>query len=192
MKIVNEILDEHKNVVIGEDNFYTRILQIKMVLERHIHFIRLTRKIQMNLLKFETIEERTGKKVIKVTQALLILKFGGSLTHKGIEQAYKSDNTFLYRLYSSNQENEDGSIRLHLAYHNDLKCYSADEGLCLKTSASILKGLFKLDEPITPIISSMVRQDEDFNKLLDDSKSIHEFKGKLKKVLVNVLIMMEI
>ena len=38
----------------------------------------------------------------------------------------------------------------------------------------------------------MVRQDEDVNKLLDDSKSIHEFKGKLKKVLVNVLIMMEI
>ena len=188
LEIVNEILDENKNVVIGEDNFYTRIFQIKMVLERKIHFDGLTRKIQMKPLKFqETIEESSGKKIIKITQALLILKWGGSLTHAGIEQAYKLGNTFLYRLYPSNQENEDGLIRLHLTYRHDLKCYSADEGRCLKTSASFLKGLLKLDGPIIPIISSMVRQDEDVNKLLDDSESIHEFKGKIKESLSECL-----
>ena len=188
LEIVNEILDENKNVVIGEDNFCTRIFQIKMVLERKIHFDGLTRKIQMKPLKFnETIDETTGKKIIKITQALLILKWGGSLTHAGIEQAYKLGNTFLYRLYPSNQENKDGLIRLHLTYRHDLKCYSADEGRCLKTSASFLKGLLKLDGPIIPIISSMVRQDEDVNKLLDDSESIHEFKGKIKERLSECL-----
>ena len=188
LEIVNEILEENKQVVIGEDNFYTKIFQIKMVLERKIHFDGLTRKIQMKPLKFsETIDEKTGKKIIKVTQALLILKWGGSLTHAGLEQAYKLGRTFLYRLYPSNQENEDGLIRLHLTYRHDLKCYSADEGRCLKTSASFLKGLLKLDGPIIPIISSMVRQDEDVNKLLDDSESIHEFKGKIKEKLSECL-----
>ena len=188
LDIVNEILNENKNVVIGQDNFCTRIFQIKMVLERNIHFDGLTRKIQMKPLDFsETIDEKTGKKIMKVTKALLILKWGGSLTHAGIEQAYKLGRTFLCRLYPSNQENEDGLIRLHLTYRHDLKCYSADEGRCLKTSASFLKGLLKLDGPIIPIISSMVRQDEDVNKLLDDSESIHEFKGKIKEKLSECL-----
>ena len=188
LEIVNEILKENKQMIIGEDNFYTRIFQIKMVLERKIHFDGLTRKIQMKPLKFsETIDEKTGKNIIKVTQALLILKWGGSLTHAGIEQAYTLGSTFC-RLYPSNQENdEDGLIRLHMTYRHDLKCYSADEGRCLKTSASFLKGLLKLDGPIIPIISSMVRQDEDVNKLLDDSESIHEFKGKIKEKLSEML-----
>ena len=47
LEIVNEILSENKQMTIGEDNFYTRIFQIKMVLERKIHFDGLTRKIQM-------------------------------------------------------------------------------------------------------------------------------------------------
>jgi vacuolar-type H+-ATPase subunit I/STV1 len=50
-----------------------------------------------------------------------------------------------------------------------------------------LKGLLKLDGPIIPIISSMVRQDEEINKLLDDSESIHEFKGKIKEKLSECL-----
>ena len=187
LEIVNEILKENENETIGEDNFYTRIFQIKMVLERKIHFDGLTRKIQMKPLKFKEITDEENNKIIKVTQALLILKWGGSLTHAGLEQAYKLGNTFLYRLYPSGQENEDGLIRLHLTYRHDLKCYSADEGRCLKTSASFLKGLLKLDGPIIPIISSMVRQDEDVNKLLDDSESIHEFKGTIKEKLSECL-----
>ena len=178
LEIVNEILAENKQMIIGEDNFITRIFQIKMVLERNIHFDGLTRKIQMKPLKFNES---------KVTQALLILKWGGSLTHAGIEQAYKLGNTFLGTLYPSNEEDKNGLLRLHLTYRHDLKCYSADEGRCLKTSASFLKGLLKLDGPIIPIISSMVRQDQDVNKLLDDSESIHEFKGKIKEKLSECL-----
>ena len=44
LEIVNEILNENKQVIIGEDNFITRIFQIKMVLERKIHFDGLTRR----------------------------------------------------------------------------------------------------------------------------------------------------
>ena len=189
LEIVNDILDKNKDkqISIGSDNFYTRIFQIKMVLEQKINFDGLTRKIQMKPLKFTEILDENGKKINKITQALLILKWGGSLTHAGIEQARKLGSTFLYRLYPFHKNKSLGLLRLHNTYRHDLKCYSADEGRCLKTAASFLKGLLQLDGPIIPIISSMVRTDEDVNKLLDDSESIHEFKDKIKEKLSQCL-----
>ena len=189
LEIVNGILDKNKDkqISIGSDNFYTRIFQIKMVLEQKINFDGLTRKIQMKPLKFSEIIDENGNKINKITQALLILKWGGSLTHAGIEQARKLGSTFLYRLYPMHKDKSLGLLRLHNTYRHDLKCYSADEGRCLKTAASFLKGLLQLDGPIIPIISSMVRTDEDVNKLLDDSESIHEFKDKIKEKLSQCL-----
>ena len=197
MEIANEVLDNNKDkkLSLGSDNFYTKIFQIKMVLEKKINFDGLTRKIQMKPLKSEEILDEKGNKIKKITQALMILKWGGSLTHAGIEQARKLGNTFLYRLYpininQNNQNNQNkslGLLRLHSTYRHDLKCYSADEGRCLKTAASFLKGLLQLNGAVIPIISSMVRNDEDVNKLLDDSESIHEFKGKIKENLSECL-----
>ena len=185
LEIANEVLDNNKDekVSLGSDNFYTKIFQIKMVLETKINFDGLTRKIQMKPKKFDEILDEKGNKIKKITQALMILKWGGSLTHSGIEQARQLGNTFLYRLYPTNQNKLLGLLRLHSTYRHDLKCYSADEGRCLKTAASFLKGLLQLDGAIIPIISSMVRTDEDVNKLLDDSESIQEFKGKIKEKL---------
>ena len=189
LEIVNNILEKNKEeqISIGVDNFYTKIFQIKMVLERKINFDGLTRKIQMKPLQFSEILDENGNKKIKVTQALMILKWGGSLTHAGIEQSRQLGSTFLCKLYPNYQDKLCGLLRLHSTYRHDLKCYSADEGRCLKTAASFLKGLLKLDGPIIPIISSMVRTDEDVNKLLDDSESIHEFKGKIKEKLSECL-----
>ena len=185
LEIVNDILEKNKDklISIGSDNFFTKIFQIKMVLEQKINFDGLTRKIQMKPLKFTEIVDEKGNKVYKITQALMILKWGGNLTHAGIEQARKLGSTFLCRLYPTYQDETCGLLRLHSTYRHDLKCYSSDEGRCLKTAASFLKGLLQLDGPIIPIISSMVRTDEDVNKLLDDSESIQEFKGKIKEKL---------
>ena len=189
LEIVNNILDKNKDkqISIGSDNFYTRIFQIKMVLEQKINFDGLTRKIQMKPLKFSETLDQDGNKTYKVTQALMILKWGGSLTHAGIEQARKLGSTFLCRLYPNYEDKFYSLLNLHSTYRHDLKCYSADEGRCLKTAASFLKGLLQLDGPIIPIISSMVRTDENVNKLLDDSESIHEFKGKIKEKLSECL-----
>ena len=189
LEIVNNILDKNKDkqISIGSDNFYTRIFQIKMVLEQKINFDGLTRKIQMKPLKFSETLDQDLNKTYKVTQALMILKWGGSLTHAGIEQARKLGSTFLCRLYPNYEDKFYSLLNLHSTYRHDLKCYSADEGRCLKTAASFLKGLLQLDGPIIPIISSMVRTDENVNKLLDDSESIHEFKGKIKEKLSECL-----
>ena len=189
LEIVNEILEKNKDkeISLGSDNFYTKIFQIKMVLERKINFDGLTRKIQMKPKQFKEIVDEKGNVTYKVTQALMILKWGGSLTHAGIEQARKLGSTFLCRLYPNYENKLYSLLSLHSTYRHDMKCYSADEGRCLKTAASFLKGLLQLDGPIIPIISSMVRTDEDVNKLLDDSESIHEFKGKIKEKLSECL-----
>ena len=190
LEIVNNILEKNKEKKekIGSDNFYTKIFQIKMVLERKLNFDGLTRKIQMKPLKYEEIIDENGNKKYKVTKALIILKWGGFLTHAGIEQARILGKTFRVTLYPTSDDEQNGLLRLHSTYRHDLKCYSADEGRCLKTAASFLKGLLQLDGPIIPIISSMVTCDEERNKLLDvSSDDIHEFKDKIKKQMSECL-----
>ena len=188
LDIVNKILEKNKMKIIGEDNFFTRIFQIKMVLERKLNFDGLTRKIQMKPLKYTEILDENGNKKNKISKVLIILKWGGFLTHAGIEQAKLLGKTFRVTLYPSSDTEENGLLRLHSTYRHDLKCYSADEGRCLKTAASFLKGLLQLDGPIIPIISSMVVCDEDRNKLLDvSSDDIHEFKEKIKRQMSECL-----
>ena len=190
LEIVNNILEKNKDkkIVIGQDNFYTKIFQIKMVLERNINFDGLTRKIQMKPLKYIEEIDENGNKKNKITKILIILKWGGFLTHAGIDQARILGETFRVTLYPSSEDEQNGLLRLHSTYRHDLKCYSADEGRCLKTAASFLKGLLQLDGPIIPIISSMVTCDEDRNKLLDvSSDDILEFKEKIKKQMSEIL-----
>ena len=190
LEIVNNILEKNKdkNKLLGADNFYTKIFQIKMVLERKLNFDGLTRKIQMKPLKYKEIIDEKGNKKNKISKALIILKWGGFLTHAGIEQAKLLGKTFRVTLYPSSDAEQNGLLRLHSTYRHDLKCYSADEGRCLKTAASFLKGLLQLDGPIIPIISSMVTSDEDRNKLLDvSSDDLHEFKEKIKKQMSECL-----
>ena len=190
LEIVNNILEKNKEKkdIIGNDNFYTKIFQIKMVLERKLNFDGLTRKIQMKPLKYIDIIDKNGNKKTKVTKILIILKWGGFLTHAGIDQARILGKTFRVTLYPSSEDEKNGLLRLHSTYRHDLKCYSADEGRCLKTAASFLKGLLQLDGPIIPIISSMVTSDEERNKLLDvSSDDLHEFKEKIKKQMSECL-----
>ena len=142
----------------------------------------------MKPLKYEEIIDENGNKKFKLTKILLILKWGGFLTHAGIDQARKLGETFRVTLYPSSEDERNGLLRLHSTYRHDLKCYSADEGRCLKTAASFLKGLLQLDGPIIPIISSMVTCDEKINKLLDvSSDDLHEFKDNIKKQMSECL-----
>ena len=154
-----------------------------MVLEKNLNFEGMTRKIQMKPLKSDfKLLPNTNKKKYFVSEALMILKWGGNITHAGIEQAKLLGNTFRVQMYPSNLGDGSGLLRLHSTYRHDLKCYSSDEGRCLKTAAAFLQGLLSLEGPMIPIISSMVRKDEPVSQSLDIScDQIPEVKDKIKK-----------
>ena len=67
-----------------EQEVLEKMVQLKYILERD-KFEGFNRKVQLKPLKDEeVIDPKTGNKVRKVTQALFILKFGGELTHAGV------------------------------------------------------------------------------------------------------------
>ena len=191
LSIVNEILEkkkEEKEIICTDINFYSKIFQIKMVLERNLNFDGLTRRIQLKPLKYEEHIDSSGNKKYITTKALMILKWGGFLTHTGSNQAKVLGETFRVRLYPTSDDEKTGLLRLHATYRHDLKCYSADEGRCLKTAANFLAGLLEIEGNIIPIITSMVNADEKNNKLLDmSSDEIHEIKKKIKMKLSECL-----
>lgn len=162
-----------------KDNFYIKLFQIKLVLEKNLNFEGMTRKIQVKPLKIET--DGTKK---KVTEALLIMKWGGNITHAGIEQAKTLGSTFRTQLYPTGNAGDD-LLRLHNTYRHDLKCYSSEEGRCLKTAAAFLQGLLQLEGHLIPIISSMVRRDDNVNQLLDVNCSEVESVRKSVKHKLN-------
>jgi hypothetical protein len=168
------------------NNFFFKLFQIQMILEKNPDFEGMTRKIQLKPLETKIIKRGKKKDIIKVTKALMILKWGGNLTHAGIEQAKLLGNTFRVQMYPSTDGS--GLLRLHSTYRHDLKCYSSEEGRCLMTAASFLQGLLQLDGPIIPIISSMVRKDDDTAKILDvTSSQIPEVKEVIKKEISQCL-----
>ena len=207
LKIVKDILFEKGikgDELIESDNFEIKLFQIKLILEKNLNFEGLTRKIQMRPLEHKFIEDpETKAKKLVITKALMIVKWGGHITHSGIEQAKLLGNTFRYQFYPpGNNDKGEGLLRLHNTYRHDLKCYSSEEGRCLKSAAAFLQGLLQLEGNLIPVITSMVWKNEQINKLLDVNctssdlnrrsakKNLNEFcnyDGQLKEKYVNFL-----
>ena len=127
LQIVNELLEKKKlkkEIIKTDNNFYNKIFQIKMVLERKLNFDGLTRKIQLKPLSYKEYLDFNGEKKYIITKALMILKWGGFLTHTGSSQAKTLGETFRVRLYPTSDDEKDGLLRLHATYRHDLKCYS--------------------------------------------------------------------
>ena len=145
----------------------------------HGEFKGINRKVQMKPLSF--CATRGGGEV--VTEALLILKWGGVLTQSGRNQAEELGRRFRHDMYPGT----DGLLRLHSTYRHDLKIYSSDEGRVQVTAAAFAKGLLDLDGHLTPILASLVRKNANVNSLLDDSagasKHLAMVKARLKKLL---------
>ena len=112
------------------------------------------------------------------------MKWGGRITHSGINQTKLLGNTFRTQLYYSNKLTGEDLLRLHSTFRHDLKCYSSEEGRSLKTGAAFLQGLLQLDGSLIPIVTSMVRNDDKVSKLLDDNNS--DIEGLRKKVKKNL------
>ena len=190
LKIVKNILFEKgikgDELTLTSDNFDIKLFQIKLILEKNLNFEGLTRKIQIRPLEWKFVENKiTRIKECTVTKALMIMKWGGHITHSGIEQAKLLGNTFRYQFYPpGNNDKGEGLLRLHNTYRHDLKCYSSEEGRCLKSAAAFLQGLLQLEGNLIPIITSMVWKDERINKLLDvNSTYVEPFRKEVKKNL---------
>ena len=118
-----------------------------------------------------------------VTEALLILKWGGVLTHAGRRQAEILGQRFRSVMYPGESV---GLLRLHSTYRHDLKIYSSDEGRVQMTAASFAKGFLDLEGDLTPILASLVKTINTSN-LLDDSDPAQDVMNGLKKRLKRAL-----
>ena len=156
---------------------FGKLFQLKAVLEKGSHFDGIYRKVQMKPIKTAKIVNAEGKEELTVEEGLLILKWGGELTHAGIQQAETLGKTFRVSIYPSSKGM--GLLRLHSTYRHDLKCYSSDEGRCMMTAASFLKGMLDLDGELPPILNSMVISTEESQKLLEHSE---EGSGEYKQI----------
>ena len=168
-KILSELnfsLDQYDSE--SENEYTSKLMQLLSVLEKSGHFEGINRKIQLKPIGWaEEINPQTGAKIIKVIEALFIMKWGGELTHTGNEQSMELGRYFRNHIYPI--ENE-GVLRLHNTYRHDMKIYSSDEGRCQLTAAAFTKGFLELEGELTPILVGLVRKDAVTQDLLDFSK----------------------
>ncbi|KAG2288236.1 hypothetical protein Bca52824_047840 [Brassica carinata] len=145
-----------------------KLRQVKAVLEEGGNFLGIYRKVQLKPLKWdgEGEEERP-------VEALMILKYGGVLTHAGRKQAEELGRFFRYNMYSGEGA---GLLRLHSTYRHDLKIYSSD-----MSAAAFAKGLLDLEGQLTPILVSLVSKD---SSMLDglDTASIEMEAAKVESI----------
>uniref|UniRef100_M8CQZ9 Inositol hexakisphosphate and diphosphoinositol-pentakisphosphate kinase n=1 Tax=Aegilops tauschii TaxID=37682 RepID=M8CQZ9_AEGTA len=126
-----------------------KLRQVKAVLEEGGHFSGIYRKVQLKPLKWIKVPEHNGDgEEDRPIEALMILKYGGVLTHAGRKQAEELGRFFRNNIYPAwNPESGEGTglLRLHSTYRHDLKIYSSDEGRVqvslVSKDSSMLDGL---------------------------------------------------
>lgn len=79
----------------------------------------------------------------RLVEALLIVKWGGVLTHAGRKQAEDLGRVFRMVMYPGTAGG--GLLRLHSTYRHDFKIYSSDEGRVQTSAAAFTKGLLDLE-----------------------------------------------
>lgn len=153
---------------------------LRDVLQRW-RLVGINRKVQLKPKEVETLED--GTQVAR--KLLLIIKWGGDLTHMGEEQAELLGQKFRRMMYPGG---EGGLNRLHSTYRHDLKIYTSDEGRVQKTAASFAKGLLELEGDLIPILVGLVLKSKDADSMLDQSGSaaqeiIMKVKQRLHKII---------
>ncbi|CAH0474219.1 unnamed protein product [Peronospora belbahrii] len=163
---------------------------LRDVLQRW-QLVGINRKVQLKPKSFvdvavsTTNENGEPQKIRRVSKLLLIIKWGGDLTHTGEEQAEHLGQKFRRMMYPGGA---GGLNRLHSTYRHDLKIYTSDEGRVQKTAASFAKGLLELEGDIIPILVGLVLKSKDADSMLDQSGSsaqeiIMRVKQRLHKII---------
>uniref|UniRef100_K3X2Z1 Inositol hexakisphosphate and diphosphoinositol-pentakisphosphate kinase n=1 Tax=Globisporangium ultimum (strain ATCC 200006 / CBS 805.95 / DAOM BR144) TaxID=431595 RepID=K3X2Z1_GLOUD len=158
---------------------------LRDVLQRW-QLVGINRKVQLKPKEYTLVPSADGTTQEKrVSKLLLIIKWGGDLTHSGEEQAEHLGQKFRQMMYPGG---EGGLIRLHSTYRHDLKIYTSDEGRVQKTAASFAKGLLELEGALIPILVGLVLKSKDADSMLDQSGSsaqeiIMKVKQRLHKII---------
>ncbi|KAH0907335.1 hypothetical protein HID58_039162 [Brassica napus] len=159
-----------------------KLRQVKAVLEEGGHFSGIYRKVQLKPLKWDKVTKSDGDgEEERPVEALMILKYGGVLTHAGRQQAEELGRYFRNNMYPGEGT---GLLRLHSTYRHDLKIYSSDEGRVQMSAAAFAKGLLDLEGQLTPILVSLVSKDSSMLDGLDTASSeMEEAKTQLNEII---------
>ncbi|OEL27790.1 Inositol hexakisphosphate and diphosphoinositol-pentakisphosphate kinase 2 [Dichanthelium oligosanthes] len=161
-----------------------KLRQVRAVLEEGGHFSGIYRKVQLKPSNWVRIpkDNREGEEEYPV-EALMVLKYGGVLTHAGRKQAEELGRYFRNNMYPSEGP---GLLRLHSTYRHDLKIYSSDEGRVQMSAAAFAKGLLDLEGELTPILVSLVSKDSSMlDGLQDGTIDINEAKARLHDIITS-------
>ncbi|XP_044365141.1 inositol hexakisphosphate and diphosphoinositol-pentakisphosphate kinase VIP2 isoform X3 [Triticum aestivum] len=161
-----------------------KLRQVKAVLEEGGHFSGIYRKVQLKPLKWIKVPEHNGEgEEDRPIEALMILKYGGVLTHAGRKQAEELGRFFRNNIYPGEGT---GLLRLHSTYRHDLKIYSSDEGRVQMSAAAFAKGLLDLEGQLTPILVSLVSKDSSMLDGLEDASiEMDETKTRLHEIIIS-------
>ncbi|KAH9556340.1 hypothetical protein CY35_07G021800 [Sphagnum magellanicum] len=161
-----------------------KLRHVKAVLEEGGHFSGIYRKVQLKPQSWvKVIKEGEGTEEERPTEALMLLKYGGVLTHAGRKQAEELGRSFRNYMYPGEGP---GLLRLHSTYRHDLKIYSSDEGRVQMSAAAFAKGLLDLEGELTPIMVSLVGKDSSMLDGLDTaSQEMDQAKAKLYEVMTS-------
>ncbi|KAF8766151.1 hypothetical protein HU200_007649 [Digitaria exilis] len=161
-----------------------KLRQVRAVLEEGGHFSGIYRKVHLKPSNWVRIpkDNREGEEEYPV-EALMVLKYGGVLTHAGRKQAEELGRYFRNNMYPSEGP---GLLRLHSTYRHDLKIYSSDEGRVQMSAAAFAKGLLDLEGELTPILVSLVSKDSSMlDGLQDGAVGINEAKAQLHDIITS-------
>ncbi|XP_024390949.1 inositol hexakisphosphate and diphosphoinositol-pentakisphosphate kinase VIP1 isoform X2 [Physcomitrium patens] len=158
-----------------------KLRHVKAVLEEGGHFSGIYRKVQLKPLKWTKVPmEEDDVEEERPIEALMVLKYGGVLTHAGRKQAEELGRSFRNGMYPGEGT---GLLRLHSTYRHDLKIYSSDEGRVQMSAAAFAKGLLDLEGQLTPILVSLVSKDSPMLDGLETASiEMEEAKTKLYEV----------
>lgn len=159
-----------------------KLRQVKAVLEEGGHFSGIYRKVQLKPLKWIKVVKSDGEgEQERPVEALMVLKYGGVLTHAGRKQAEELGRFFRNNIYPGEGT---GLLRLHSTYRHDLKIYSSDEGRVQMSAAAFAKGLLDLEGQLTPILVSLVSKDSSMLDGLDNASiEMEEAKAMLNEII---------
>ncbi|XP_019185501.1 PREDICTED: inositol hexakisphosphate and diphosphoinositol-pentakisphosphate kinase 1-like isoform X2 [Ipomoea nil] len=161
-----------------------KLRQVKAVLEEGGHFSGIYRKVQLKPLKWVKVAKPNGEgEEERPVEALMVLKYGGVLTHAGRKQAEELGRYFRNNVYPGEGT---GLLRLHSTYRHDLKIYSSDEGRVQMSAAAFAKGLLDLEGQLTPILVSLVSKDSSMLDGLDNASiEMEEAKARLNQIVTS-------
>ncbi|XP_042459231.1 inositol hexakisphosphate and diphosphoinositol-pentakisphosphate kinase VIP2-like [Zingiber officinale] len=160
-----------------------KLQQVKAVLEEGGHFSGIYRKVQLKPLKWIKETKSDGDEFERPIEALMVLKYGGVLTHAGRKQAEELGRYFRNNMYPGEGT---GLLRLHSTYRHDLKIYSSDEGRVQMSAAAFAKGLLDLEGQLTPILVSLVSKESSMlDGLVDARAEMKIAKSRLHDIIMS-------